>query len=118
MYSPQVLEHFQNPRNIGELPDASASARVENPACGDLIDLHLKVKDGRIEAVRYRVRGCVTSIACGSKLTELISGKTLEEARALRREDIVGSLGGLTPETMHGSHLAFDALQLALAKLR
>jgi nitrogen fixation NifU-like protein len=117
MYSPQVLDHFQNPRNVGGMPDASATARVENPACGDLMDLYMKVDKGRVVAARYRVRGCVTSIACGSKLTELISGRTLEEARALRREEIVEALGGLTPETMQGSHLAFDALQQALAKL-
>ena len=117
MYSPQVIEHFERPRNVGELARPSASARVENPACGDVMELALRVADGRIAEARFRTKGCVTAIACGSALTEMISGRSLAEARSFRREQLVESLGGLSNETMHGSHLAFDALQAALRAL-
>ena len=126
MYSPQVLDHFENPRNVGELKDADATVQVENPVCGDIMQLFLKMEsrasespslNSRIKEARFRIRGCVTSIACGSMLTEMMSGKTLAEARQLRREEIVDALGGLTNETMHGSHLVMEALAAALSKL-
>ena len=117
MYSPQVLDHFEHPRNVGELPAADAVVKVGNPACGDLMQLALKLDGQRISAVRYRTKGCVTSIACGSALTEMLAGKTLDQARALRRQALVEHMGGLTPETMHASHLVFDALSAALQQL-
>lgn len=117
MYSEQVIEHFERPRNVGELLGADVSVEVSNPACGDIMSLSLNVADGRITDVRYRTRGCVTAIACGSVLTELLAGKTVEEARALRREQIVQALGGLSNETMHGSYLAMDALKAAFLSL-
>ncbi len=117
MYSPQVLDHFQHPRNVGEVASPDAAAEVENPACGDVMRLSLKLRAGRIAEVRYRTRGCVTAIACGSRLTELLQGRTLEEARRLRRQELVESLGGLGPESMHASHLAMDALAAALQLL-
>ncbi|HXE91402.1 MAG TPA: iron-sulfur cluster assembly scaffold protein [Terriglobales bacterium] len=118
MYSPQLLDHFEHPRNVGEIADADARAEVENPACGDLMLLTLKVVDGRIMDVRYRTRGCVPSIACGSLLTEWLRGKSLAEARALRREQIVEGIGGLPNESLHASHLVVDALRAALSSLR
>jgi nitrogen fixation protein NifU and related proteins len=117
MYSLQVIEHFEHPRNVGEVAAPSAFARVENPACGDLMELGMKVVDERITEIRYRTKGCVTAIACGSALTESLSGCTLDEARAFRREQLVTLLGGLTNESMHASHLAFEALQAALRQL-
>ena len=117
MYSAQVIDHFEHPRNVGELPDADVSVEVSNPACGDIMNLSLKLEGGRIAAARYRTRGCVTSIACGSVLTEMLLGRTVEEARALRREEIVAALGGLSNETLHGSHLAMDALKEAFLLL-
>jgi nitrogen fixation NifU-like protein len=117
MYSPQVIDHFEHPRNVGEVSAPSAVARVENPACGDVMELGIKVEQGRITEVRYRTKGCVTSIACGSALTELIAGKTVEQARAVRREELVEMLGGLSNETMHASHLAMDALKAALRQM-
>ncbi len=117
MYTPQVLEHFEHPRNVGDLDSADAVVRVENPACGDLMQLSLKMDGQRIAEVRYRTRGCVTSIACGSALTEMLLGRTLEEAGALRREELVAEMGGLSNETMHASHLVFDALAAALKKV-
>ncbi len=125
MYSPQVLDHFENPRNVGELEDADASVRVENPVCGDIMQLSLKVErseglplsNRRIEDVRFRIRGCVTAIACGSVLTDMVRGKTIAEARQLQRQEIVDALGGLSNESMHGSYLVMDALAAALTKL-
>ncbi len=117
MYAPEVIDHFQNPRNVGELANATVTVTVENPACGDIMQLGLKVEAGTITEARYKTRGCATSIACGSLLTELISGKTVEEARRVHRRQIVDTLGGLTNETMHASHLAMDALEKALKQV-
>ena len=118
MYAPEVIDHFQNPRNVGELANATVTVTADNPACGDLMQLALLVEAGVITAARYKARGCATSIACGSLLTELLTGKTLEEARHVHRRQIVDTLGGLTNETMHASHLAMDALEKALKQLR
>ncbi len=118
MYSAQVLDHFEHPRNVGELADPTAAVQVENPACGDLMRLSIKLVDDRISEVRYRVKGCVPAIACGSLLTELLSGRTLAEARKLKREELVKALGGLPQASSHASHLAMDALAAALKELR
>ncbi|HUS18732.1 MAG TPA: iron-sulfur cluster assembly scaffold protein [Terriglobales bacterium] len=117
MYAPEVIEHFQNPRNVGELPEATVMVTAENPACGDLLQLWLLVEAGVITQARYKTRGCSTSIACGSLLTELVTGKTLEQSRQIHRRQIVDALGGLTNETMHASHLVMDALEKALKQL-
>lgn len=117
MYSDKVLDHFQHPRNIGDLAGADAYARVENPVCGDVMDLAVKVAGGRIEEVRYRVRGCVPSIAAGSCLTEMIQGRPLSEVQDLRREDLVQALDGLPAASLHAAHLAMDALMAVLKKL-
>ncbi len=110
MYSAQVLEHFEHPRNVGDLDDATAVAQRDNPACGDVLRLSLRIVDGRIAAVRYRAKGCVPAIACGSALTEMIAGRTINEARSLRRIELVMKLGGLPRESLHASHLAVDVL--------
>jgi nitrogen fixation NifU-like protein len=117
MYSPQVLDHFQQPRNVGELADASTRVEIANPACGDILRLEVKVAEGRIAAVRYRAKGCVPAIACGSILTEMILGRSLAEAAALTREELVRELGGLPQASTHASHLAMDALATVLKKL-
>jgi len=118
MFAPELLDHFRNPRNVGELADADASASVENPACGDIMQLMLRVRAGRIDEVRFRTRGCVAAIACGSLLTELLQGSTLEAARSLQRSQLVAGVGGLTNESMHASHLAIDALKAVLAQVK
>jgi nitrogen fixation NifU-like protein len=117
IYSPQLLDHFEHPRNVGEVAGADAVAEVENPACGDLLRLSLKLENGRIAQVRFRTRGCVPSIACGSALTELLQGKSVAEARALRREELVAAVGGLENASQHASHLALEALAAALRQL-
>ncbi len=117
MYSEAVLDHFQHPRNAGDLADATATVEVENPVCGDIMRLAVRVENGRISAARFKTRGCVTAIACGSLLTEWIQGKTLAEVRGITYGQISQALGGLPPATVHGSQLACDALQAVLAKL-
>lgn len=117
MYSDCVLDHFQHPRNAGDLPDADAEVETQNPACGDILRLAAKLDSDRLMEVRFRARGCTASIAAGSALTELLKGKTLGEARALRRESLVEALGGLPNESMHASYLALDALKALLAKI-
>ena len=117
MYSAQLLDHFQHPRNAGELPGADATVKVENPACGDVLELSARVDEGRIAAIRFRARGCTAAIACSSALTELVHGCTLVEARAIRRELVVEAVGGLPYESTHASHLAVDALAALLKAL-
>ena len=114
MYSPKVLDHFEHPRNVGDVENATATARIENPACGDVMTLALRVADGKIEEVRYRAKGCVPAIACGSVLTEMVAGKTIAEARKVRRIELVMALGGLPTASLHASHLAIDVLAKAL----
>jgi nitrogen fixation NifU-like protein len=117
MYSAQVLDHFEHPRNPGEVSDADASVQVENPACGDILRLSAKVRDGHIAEIRFRAKGCVPSMACASLLTEMVKGRTLAEARQLRREQLVAAAGTLPPASMHASHLAMDALAALLKAL-
>lgn len=114
MYSSQVLEHFEHPRNVGELENATATAEVNNPACGDVMHLWLRLEGERIVQVSYRAKGCVPAIACGSMLTEMVAGKTIEEARRVRRVELVMRLGGLPTASLHASHLAIDVLAKAL----
>lgn len=117
MYSAQVLDHFQNPRNPGEVSSPDASAQIENPACGDILKLSVKVSDGRIAEIRFRAKGCVAAMACASLLTELVQGKTVEEAQGLKREELVEAIGGLPQASAHASHLALDALAAVLRNI-
>jgi NifU-like protein involved in Fe-S cluster formation len=117
MYSAAVLDHFQNPRNAGTLDAATATVSVENPVCGDILELSARLEAGRIAEARFRTRGCVTALACSSLLTELLRGKTPVEARAITSEQISEALGGLPQATLHGAQLARDAVQALLAKL-
>jgi nitrogen fixation NifU-like protein len=118
MFNDAVIDHFQNPRNPGDMSDASAVAEVTNPVCGDILKLSVKVDSGRIIEARFKAQGCVTAIACSSYLTEILLGKTLGEARKLTYEQISEGLGGLPPATVHGSQLAIDAVRAVLAKLQ
>lgn len=116
MYSAQVLEHFEHPRNAGTVADADASVRMENPACGDVLDLTVKLAAGRIEEIRFRAKGCVAAMACGSAVTELVRGMTFVEARKVTREELLQAVGGLPQASEHASHLAMDALGALLGK--
>lgn len=114
MYSAQLLDHFQNPRNAGELADADATANVENPACGDTLRITLKASAGKISSLKFKAKGCVASIACASALTELVEGKTIDEAGKLAKKDIVTAVGGLPEASNHAAQLALDALSSVL----
>jgi len=117
MYSPQLLDHFQNPRNAGELATADAVAEISNPVCGDVIRLSLKVSGDRIADIRFKAKGCVPSMACGSALTELALGKTISEARRLKPEELIAAVGGVPPASTHAAQLALDALSTALNQI-
>ena len=117
MYSEAVLDHFQNPRNAGTLDAATAVISVENPVCGDILELSARMEAGRILETRFRTRGCVTAMACSSLLTELLKGKTLAEAQAITPEQLSESLGGLPQATFHAAQLARDAVQALQTKL-
>ena len=117
VFTPQVLDYFASPRCAGELPGATASVEVTNPACGDILQLAARIEDGRIVEARFLARGCVTSIACASFLAECLQGRSLAEARAITAESISSALGGLPPATYHGSQLARDALDALLAQI-
>ncbi len=117
-YSPIVLDHFQYPRNLGDLESPDAVAEVENPACGDRTRLAIRVRDGRIEQARFRAQGCPAAIAASSMTTELISGKTLQEASALSDADVVAAPGGLPRNKMHCSVLAEDVIAAVLEDYR
>ena len=113
-FSQAVLEHFRNPRNSGELEDATHRVEVTNPVCGDVLQLAARIKDGRIRDVRFLCRGCTTAIACASWLTDRVKGMSLDEARAVNGEAIAAGLGGLPEETRHGASLAADAVKALL----
>jgi len=117
VYSAEVLDHFQNPRNAGDVESPDTSSQLENPACGDVLRLTLKLDEDRISDIRFRAKGCVPTMACGSAITELVKGKTVEEARRVSREELIRKVGGLPEASSHASHLAIDTLQTLLQKL-
>jgi nitrogen fixation protein NifU and related proteins len=114
MYSEKVMQHFKKPQNMGEIPDADGVGSVGNPTCGDLMTMYIKVKDDRIEDVKFKTYGCGAAIATSSMTTELAKGKTIDEAMNISRASVAESLGGLPPVKMHCSNLAADALHAAI----
>ena len=118
MYNEKVMNHFMNPRNVGEISDADGIGTVGNPVCGDLMNMYIKVKGNKLEDVKFRTFGCGAAIATSSMITELAKGKTIEEALKITRSDVADSLGGLPPIKMHCSNLAADALHAAIEDYR
>ncbi len=114
MYSDKVMEHFLNPRNVGTIPDADGIGEVGNPVCGDMMTFYIKVKDGRLEDVKFQTFGCGAAIAVSSMVSELAKGKTLEEAMKITNELVAEELGGLPKNKMHCSNLGADALHKAI----
>ena len=114
VYSEKVMEHFANPHNVGEIPNADGIGKVGNPQCGDVMWLYIKVKDNIITDIKFKTFGCGAAIATSSMVTELARGKTLEEAKKISRQDVADSLDGLPPTKMHCSNLASDALREAI----
>jgi nitrogen fixation protein NifU and related proteins len=111
VYSAELLEHFQNPRNVGDVEAPDASMQLENPACGDVLKLTAKFEAGRIADIRFRAKGCVPAMACGSAITELVRSRTVEEGRRLSREELVQAVGGLPEASGHAAQLAVDTLR-------
>jgi nitrogen fixation protein NifU and related proteins len=117
MYSAKVLEHFHHPRNVGEIPNATAVVEMTNPVCGDLMKLWAVIEKGRILDVKFKTQGCVPAVACGSWLTEAIRGKPLAEIGGITAEQIENGLDGLPSASRHASALAADALKKLLASI-
>ncbi|HUS77864.1 MAG TPA: Fe-S cluster assembly scaffold protein NifU [Patescibacteria group bacterium] len=118
MYTEKVLDHFKNPRNVGEIEDADGEASVGNPVCGDMMTIYIKVKDDRIEDIKFKTFGCGAAIATTSMTTEMAKGKTLDEAMKITRNAVAEELDGLPPVKMHCSNLAADALHEAIKNYR
>ena len=118
MFSAQVRDHFEHPRNAGTLEAADAMAKLSNPACGDVLQLIARLTEGRIVEIRFQANGCVATIACGSALTGLVEGKTIAEARMVSREKLLRALEALPPASMHATHLAVDTLKALLDQLQ
>jgi nitrogen fixation NifU-like protein len=114
MYSDKVMEHFRDPKNVGELENPDGVGTVGNPVCGDMMTMYIKVEDNRIKDVKFKTFGCGAAIATSSMTTELAKGKTLEEAMEIDRKDVAEALDGLPPVKMHCSNLAADALHEAI----
>ncbi|MCR4426793.1 MAG: Fe-S cluster assembly scaffold protein NifU [Firmicutes bacterium] len=114
MYTDKVMDHFTNPRNVGDIPDADGVGQVGNPVCGDIMRIAIKVKDGSIEDIKFKTFGCGAAIATSSMVTEMVKGKTLSEALEISNRAVAEALGGLPPNKMHCSNLAADALHLAI----
>jgi nitrogen fixation NifU-like protein len=113
-YTEKVMDHFMNPRNVGEIENADAVGEVGNPACGDMMRLYLKIEDDRVVDAKFRTFGCGAAIASSSMLTEMIKGKTVEEARAISNQAVVDALGGLPAVKIHCSVMAEQAVKTAL----
>ncbi len=115
MYSDKVIEHFQNPRNVGEIADHDGKGEAGSETCGDMMEVYIKVADGRIEDVKYKTFGCGAAVASGSMGTEMAKGKTIEEASRITDEQVAEALGGLPEEKLHCSNLAAEGIRAAIA---
>ncbi len=118
MYSKEVMDHFMNPRNVGEIPDADGIGVEGNPVCGDVMKLFIKVEDDKIVDAKFQTFGCGAAIAVSSMITEMVKGKTLDEAMEISKEKVAEALGGLPPQKMHCSNLGADALKKAIEDYR
>jgi nitrogen fixation NifU-like protein len=114
VYSEKVMDHFMNPRNVGEIPDADGVGTVGNPVCGDMMAFYIKVNDGHLSDVKFKTFGCGAAIAVSSMVSEMAKGMSLEEAKQLNRNQVAEELDGLPPNKMHCSNLGAEALQKAI----
>jgi len=114
MYSAKVMDHFMNPRNVGEIEHADGIGEVGNPVCGDIMHIEIKVQDNVIDDIKFKTFGCAAAIATSSMVTEIVKGKTLEEAEKVTNRLVAEALDGLPPQKMHCSNLAADALHQAI----
>lgn len=114
MYNKTVMDHFRNPRNVGEIADADGIGEVGNPLCGDMMTIYLKVENERIEDIKFQTFGCGSAIAVSSMLTEIAKGKSIEAAKKITNKDVAEALEGLPKNKLHCSNLGADALQMAI----
>jgi len=114
MYTEKVMDHFSNPRNIGEIENADGVGEIGNPVCGDMMSFYINVKDNKIAEIKFKTFGCVAAIAVSSMVTEMALGKTLDEAKKITKKSVAESLDGLPKEKMHCSNLGADALTKAI----
>lgn len=117
-YTDKVMEHFKDPHNVGQIENPDGVGKVGNPVCGDLMEIQIRVKDDRLEDVKFRTFGCGAAVATSSMVTDMAIGKTLDEAMKITRADVADELGGLPPVKMHCSNLAADALHAAIEDYR
>ena len=117
-YNEKVMDHFANPRNVGEIPDADGIGEVGNPVCGDMMTFYIKVKEDKIEDVKFKTFGCGAAIAVSSMVSEMAKGKTLDEAMLISNKDVANKLGGLPENKLHCSNLGADALHKAIENYR
>lgn len=118
MYSQQVLDHFEHPRNAGDLPGATTVVDATNPVCGDILRLAVRVENGKVAEARFKAQGCVTAMACASWVAEWMVGRSVGELRRLTAGEIAAGLGGLAEATMHGAVLACDGVKMVADRLR
>ncbi|MGE5582796.1 MAG: Fe-S cluster assembly scaffold protein NifU [Bacillota bacterium] len=118
MYTDKVMDHFQNPRNVGEIPDADGVGEVGNAVCGDIMKIYLRIEDDRIQDIKFKTFGCGAAIATSSMVTEMVKGKTVAEALEITNKAVAEALDGLPPQKMHCSNLAADALHKAIEDYR
>jgi nitrogen fixation NifU-like protein len=115
VYTDLVMDHFSNPRNVGEVPDADGVGEIGNPVCGDVMRITIKVEGDAIEDVKFKTFGCGAAVATSSMVTEMVMGRSITEAAEISNRAVAEALGGLPPQKMHCSNLAADALHLAIA---
>ena len=118
VYSPQLLDHFEHPRNTGVVENADVSVQVENPVCGDVVKLTARISGGRILEIKFLAKGCVPAMACASAVTELVKGKTPREAQSITKEQLISEVGRLPEASSHAAQLAIDALSRMLRDCR
>lgn len=118
MYTEKVMDHFENPRNVGELPDANGIGEVGNPTCGDITKIYLKIEDNIIKDIKFKTFGCAAAVASSSMLTEMAKGKTIEEALRITDQMVADELDGLPPQKMHCSNMAAEAMHVAVEDYR
>ncbi|MEW6553188.1 MAG: Fe-S cluster assembly scaffold protein NifU [Actinomycetota bacterium] len=114
MYSDKVIEHFQNPRNVGEIPEPDGVGKVGSEVCGDVMEVYIRVSEGRLEDIKYKTFGCGAAVASGSMGTEMVKGKTLEEAMLITDQQVADALDGLPEEKLHCSNLAAEGIRAAI----
>jgi nitrogen fixation protein NifU and related proteins len=118
MYSAKLLDHFEHPRNAGDVPEATAIVQQSNPVCGDVLRFSARVVNGRIEEIRFRAKGCVPAMACASALTELVCGREVNAARGLSREEVEKAVDGVPEASGHASQLAVEGLRKLLEEVK